>query len=96
MKNLGEMAQKEAEIHRRIAEMGRLVVNESKAVVVDENILGTIVTVAKSFFRAQKPVDDRLDPERQIGMAFLNPTIERIDADGPVARGPWPPDGYPV
>src|SRR5438046_8758977 len=75
------MAQKEAEIHRRVAEMSGLVINEGKAFAVDKDVLGTVVPVTKSFFRAQEPVDDRLDPEGQVGVALLNPTIERIDAE---------------
>ena len=75
-----QVAEKEAEIHRRIAEMSRFIIHEGKAPLVRENVLGTVIAVTQRCLQRQHAVDDRLDGGRDLGPPLLNATIKRIDA----------------
>src|SRR5271166_3805039 len=56
-----QMAQEETEVHRRIAKVRRLVIDERETMLMCENILRTIIAVAQRFARRHQTLDQRGD-----------------------------------
>ena len=52
-----QMADAEAEVHRRVAAVGRLVIDQREAVLVREDVLGAVVGVAQRLGLAQQALN---------------------------------------
>ena len=74
------MTEEEAEIHGRIAAVGRFVIDEREASGVGEQVLGAEVAVTETVGDGQHLLDDRFDGRRHLGPVLLNAAVERIDA----------------
>src|SRR5438445_10487180 len=74
------MAQKESEVHGRVAKVGGFVIEQGEAAFMDQDIRRTVIPVAKSLLYRKHALDDRLHLRCHLGAAFLNPAIEGIDA----------------
>src|SRR5262249_7794181 len=78
-----EVAQEEAQVHRRVADVGRLVIDQREAVPVREDVLGAVVAVAEGVVGGEQAVDDGAD-----GGGDLGPGVGRGRGGGVGVRGP--------
>src|SRR6516162_9211229 len=74
------MAEEKAEVHRRIAVMGRFIVHESEAFFVNQNVFRTIVAMAKRLMGGHHSGDNSLNRASDFRPAFLNALVKRLYA----------------
>src|SRR5215471_15818301 len=75
-----QMTQAKAQVHRRIAEVRRLVIDEGEAVFMREDVLRAVIAVTQSVRRRQQTVDQRPDGVGDLGATLLDAAVERIGA----------------
>src|SRR5579871_2725257 len=75
-----QMAQEKAEVHRRIAEVRRLVIDERETVFMREDVFGTVIAVTERFACRHQTLDERRDGVRHFRPPLLNAAIKGIDA----------------
>src|SRR5579884_1728403 len=86
-----QVAETKPQIHRWIAEVACLVIDECKTMFMCKNIFRTVIAVTQGIARRHQPIDQRLHSVGHFGAAFLNATIVGIHTQlhKDVAIGKW-------
>ena len=84
------MAEEEAEVHGRVAEVAGLIIDHRETLRVREDVFRTVVAVAQRFLAGEHAVDDRSHRLGHFRATLLNPAVEgihtQLDQDGVVGE----------